>query len=128
MALEASLPTDLASYKGLAPGLQPTDVIVVEYAYEVTASETVLPDQMSSLQIQAGEDLCTLVTCTPYGVNSHRLLVHAKRVGYEPQVVETAPAHVSSRNVPLYAAFALIFGTILVVLVFRRMRTRGERR
>ena len=47
--------------------------------YQVYSIETVLPEDISSLDIDPGEDLCTLVTCTPYGVNNHRLLVHAKR-------------------------------------------------
>lgn len=47
--------------------------------YKVMYSETVLPDQLDSLCIQSGKDLVTLVTCTPYGVNTHRLLVHAER-------------------------------------------------
>ena len=48
--------------------------------YQVYDIETVLPDQTASLYIQEGKDLVTLVTCTPYGVNTHRLLVHAERV------------------------------------------------
>ena len=54
-------------------------VLGEDHAYEVTSIETVLPDETDSLVIQEGKDLCTLVTCTPYGVNSHRLLVHAER-------------------------------------------------
>ena len=48
--------------------------------YQVYDIETVLPDQTASLYIQEGKDLVTLVTCTPYGINTHRLLVHAERV------------------------------------------------
>ena len=48
--------------------------------YEVHDTEVVLPDQTDSLKARDGEDLLTLITCTPYGVNTHRLLVHAHRV------------------------------------------------
>lgn len=48
--------------------------------YQVYAIEVVEPDDVSSLGIRAGEDLCTLVTCTPVNVNSHRLLVHGTRI------------------------------------------------
>ena len=41
--------------------------------YEVDQIRTVLPEELKELQIVEGEDYCTLVTCTPYGVNSHRL-------------------------------------------------------
>lgn len=51
--------------------------------YKVYEIKVVLPDNIDELRITSGEDLVTLVTCTPYGVNSHRLLVKAKRVEYE---------------------------------------------
>ena len=47
--------------------------------YEVDQIRIVEPDDISLLEIEEGEDLCTLVTCTPYGVNSHRLLVRGHR-------------------------------------------------
>ena len=49
-------------------------------AYRVYQIETVLPENIESLMIQEGKDLCTLVTCTPYGINTHRLLVHGIRI------------------------------------------------
>ena len=55
-------------------------------AYEVKAVYTVLPHDTSFLGIVPGEDLCTLVTCTPTGVNTHRLLVRGTRIPYEPTV------------------------------------------
>ncbi len=48
--------------------------------YEVDQIRIVLPEDMSSLQLEQGQDLCTLVTCTPYGVNTHRLLVRGHRI------------------------------------------------
>ena len=50
------------------------------FTYEVDRISIVLPEDVSGLAIKPGEDLCTLVTCTPYGVNSHRLLVRGHRV------------------------------------------------
>lgn len=47
--------------------------------YQVKLIETVLPYEIDSLSIVEGEDMVTLVTCTPYGINDHRLLVHAVR-------------------------------------------------
>lgn len=52
-------------------------------AYQVSEINTVLPSDTSLLGIWEGEDCCTLVTCTPYGVNTHRLLVTASRIPYE---------------------------------------------
>ncbi|MEJ4095722.1 class C sortase [Corynebacterium propinquum] len=53
--------------------------------YQVTSTEVVLPHETESLAQQPGKDLITLITCTPYGVNSHRLLVHAERVPLDPE-------------------------------------------
>ena len=52
-------------------------------AYQVTEINTVLPYETDLLGIVPGEDLCTLITCTPYGVNTHRLLVRCSRIPYE---------------------------------------------
>lgn len=48
--------------------------------YQVFDDETVLPSNTAPLKILKGEDLLTLITCTPYGINTHRLYVHARRV------------------------------------------------
>lgn len=55
-------------------------------AYKVVEIYTVLPEDTGKLTIDAGRDLCTLVTCTPYGVNSHRLLIRGERAEYEEAV------------------------------------------
>lgn len=54
-------------------------------AYKVDAINTVLPTNTSLLQIEEGKDLVTLVTCTPFGINTHRLLVRGHRVLYVPE-------------------------------------------
>ena len=59
-------------------------------AYKVDTINTVLPTDTSLLQIEDGKDLVTLVTCTPFGVNTHRLLVRGHRVPYTPE--QEAPA------------------------------------
>ena len=54
-------------------------------AYKVDSIKVVKPSNTKSLQVQKGKDYVTLVTCTPYGVNSHRLLVRGHRVPYDGQ-------------------------------------------
>mgnify|MGYP000109735684 CR=1 FL=1 len=61
-------------------------------AYEVDSINTVLPTDTSLLQIADGKDLVTLVTCTPFGVNTHRLLVRGHRIPYTPEQATTAAA------------------------------------
>lgn len=73
--------------------LEPGDRFCVQVlgetaAYQVTGVQVVEPWQMETLAIQPGEDLCTLVTCTPYGINTQRLLIHGRRA--EEQQAETA--------------------------------------
>ncbi|MGN0399718.1 MAG: class C sortase [Blautia sp.] len=56
--------------------------------YQVDKTSVVKPEETEGLAVEEGEDLVTLLTCTPYGVNSHRLLVRGHRVPYEPGIVE----------------------------------------
>ena len=56
-------------------------------AYQVIQISTVLPYETDLLEIVPGKDLCTLVTCTPYGINTHRLLVCGSRIPYEEAAV-----------------------------------------
>ncbi len=67
-------------------------------AYEVRDIFTVLPDDTSHLGIRQNEDMCTLITCTPYGVNTHRLLVQGYRVPYESETVSAATAETTGEN------------------------------
>lgn len=53
--------------------------------YEVDQILIVLPEDVSALQIIPGQDYCTLVTCTPYGINTHRILVRGRRVETETE-------------------------------------------
>lgn len=59
-------------------------------AYQVDQVKVVEPNETKDLEIIKGEDHCTLVTCTPYGINSHRLLVRGVRVEYTGEEEETA--------------------------------------
>jgi len=57
-------------------------------AYEVESIIVILPTEAEFLQIQKGRDLCTLITCEPYMVNSHRLLVTGHRIDYDPDLLD----------------------------------------
>lgn len=62
------------------------------FAYQVDQIKIVLPNETSDLAIQNDKEYVTLVTCTPYGVNTHRLLVRAKRVDYSEETKLIVPA------------------------------------
>ena len=59
-------------------------------AYKVDAIHTVLPTDTRLLQIEEGKDYVTLVTCTPFGINTHRLLVRGHRIPYTPEQATAA--------------------------------------
>ena len=99
-------------------------------AYEVHEVETVLPTETESLAIQRGQDLVTLITCTPYGINSHRLLVHAHRIPYEPQMEEAIEQVGGFINIPLpYLALIIALAVLAVFVIVLKVRTmRRDRR
>lgn len=93
--------------------------------YEVDQILIVEPDQTDALQIEAGKDLCTLVTCTPYGINSHRLLVRGHRVenAAEAKVVRVTADAVQIEPVivaPVVAAPLLLILLIGVMIPKKR--------
>lgn len=81
-------------------------------SYEVDQIKVVLPSEGQDLAAVPGEDLCTLVTCTPYGINSHRLLVRGRR--YFP---EEEPIPVFSQTDQENSAWFLLFTTGLILLI-----------
>ncbi len=74
------------------------DVYGETLAYEVTSIDVITPDQIEALAPVPGKDLVTLMTCTPYAVNSHRLLVTGERIPYNP---ETDPAATTTTPGPV---------------------------
>ena len=74
-------------------------------AYEVDQISVVKPEETDSLAVEPGEDLVTLLTCTPYGVNSHRLLVRGHRVPYDPDT--TVPKEEARGQVSLHTNYLL---------------------
>lgn len=98
--------------------------------YEVDQIRIVLPDELDDLQIVEGQDLCTLVTCTPYGINTHRLLVRGHRIDNLTEVFVSMDA---TQVDPLIVAS--VVGAIILVVLFvwmllstrKKMRkTRGD--
>lgn len=94
--------------------------------YEVDQIEVVEPKQTDSLAVEDGEDLVTLLTCTPYGVNSHRLLVRGHRVPYNPEEIqknETGNTPFSFHtNYLLWVLVGLGITGIFILILYRRER------
>lgn len=84
--------------------------------YEVDQIKVVLPGETGELSIEEGEDYVTLVTCTPYGVNSHRLLVRGKRREYrEEEAEELQRAREEEESRAVQAAAAGIGAVVLLL-------------
>lgn len=103
--------------------------------YRVDQILVVLPNETDALQIEPGEDHCTLLTCTPYGINSHRLLVRGRRIP-DPDGTETPPdsaegnpddGYDPAAKLRLWIIAALTVALLLMVLLHcHRMRKRAK--
>ena len=106
-------------------------------AYQVEEVNTVLPDDTARLGSIEGKDCCTLITCTPFGVNTHRLLVTGNRIAYDAaktaeHEVERVPVKSKwmqqyYRSLGIGAAAAALIGTAALILwrIKRRKHDKG---
>lgn len=92
------------------------------YAYQVFDVEIVLPHQTEWLQMTDDEEIVTLLTCEPYMINTHRMLVKGKRVPYNPAKKEASEA---SELPWLYIVIAIV--VLLVLLILYRKRKKKAR-
>lgn len=91
-------------------------VLNKKMTYEIEQIQVVKPTDISALKIENGRDLCTLVTCTPYGVNSHRLLLKGHRIENAADISET------SKKVKISPIFTVVLIILLIVSVVRFWR------
>ena len=92
--------------------------------YQVDSVKVISPDDLSDLQIIEGGDYCTLFTCTPYGINTHRLLVRGVRI---ETITEKPPLYVSNeafRIEPLLVTPAVAAPMLLVLLIHLLVKYR----
>ncbi len=115
---EAKLFTDL-------PDLVEGDRFYIElkeseiHAYQVDKIQVVDPSDVSSLQIVEGQDYVTLVTCTPYMVNSHRILVRGHRIPYKAEIMEAEVKQVAAlpvNYIPLFIGIPVSFIFLAILL------------
>ena len=102
------------------------NVLGRKLAYEVDQIKVVLPDEMSDLEIVQGKDLCTLVTCTPYGINTHRLLVRGHRTKYIEETVVRVQKEAEKKETGIWllAGGGAVFLIIIIIVVVKRRRKR----
>ena len=134
----ASTHTVLSGHRGLPSSklLSDLDQMVVgdtflihimdqTFAYQVDQINIVLPDETEGLAITKGMDYCTLVTCTPYGVNTHRLLVRGKRVDYKEESRLIVPADATRYSALLVAPFFAL-PVLIILFLFVVISTSGH--
>ena len=141
----ASTHAVLAGHRGL-PGkklftdldqLEPGDQFYIHIldevlAYEIDQIVTVLPEETQELSIHPGGDYVTLLTCTPYGVNTHRLLVRGARTAYveerrEEQAAQMDPVE-TIRDLPLKALGVGLFALIVILPCVRALAAHKKQR
>lgn len=109
--------------------------------YEVDSIKVVLPEETDDLRVVKGKDYVTLLTCTPYSVNTHRLLVRGKRVEYDDSKYITTGASAASfgndgifflgYKVPYWAAALIIVGfvaLVVIIVIIRLKRSKKKKR
>lgn len=110
-------------------------------AYQVDQIKVVLPEETSDLQIIEGKDYVTLITCTPYGVNSHRLLVRGTRIDYVEPIDEQVSSIIENESVSSkdeeetqsdihllgYVIGAMVVVGVSILFIIKK-RKKGDRR
>ncbi len=103
-------------------------VLKEKLTYEVDQIRIVLPHETEELKIVPGQDYCTLVTCTPYGINSHRLLVRGHRVESEKDQLDVHVVANSTQVQPYLVAVVVAVPMLLVtLLILLRRPSRSDR-
>jgi sortase A len=151
----SSLPTGglnnhsvLTGHTGLAHAKMFTDLRVIAegdlfylhildrvLAYEVDQIKVVLPHEISELRRAPGKDYCTLVTCTPYGVNTHRLFVRGIRTEYVPEIEEQqirdsrpSAQWFTEWNMIIGLAIGAVAAVIIIFVALYKRKKKKERR
>lgn len=126
----------LSAHRGLPSAKLFTDLDELEVAdiftitvlnqvltYEVDQILIVEPTQMEALNVAAGQDYCTLLTCTPYGINSHRMLVRGHRVeNIDDRVIVVTP---DAQKIPTYYVIPAVGVPLLFIVLFIMLVASG---
>lgn len=105
-------------------------ILGTTYAYKAESVEVVLPDEMDALEIREGKDMVTLITCTPYGINDHRLLVHGERTevpeGYFDAKADPAVVLKSRRVWPFVLGTAGVVLVVILAVIGKRRKKKKK--
>ena len=96
--------------------------------YEVDKITVIEPDALEELEIFPGRDLCTLMTCTPYGINTHRLLVRGSRIENEKEKLNVRVAADALKIEPVYVAPFIAVPVLILMVIWVLIATGGRKR
>lgn len=116
----ASLFTDLHKVK--IGDIFTVENIKERLAYEVEHIETIRPDEISTLQVVENRDLVTLLTCTPVGVNSHRLIIRGRRIAFLEHTEPVLSAMEGVKDYWMIFLICFVFFLLLLFLVKQKKR------
>lgn len=94
-------------------------------AYKISRIETVLPEKVN-YSIQDDKDLVSLITCTPYGLNTHRLVVTGYRISYKESVKKEIKKNIISFREFVFYSLPVVFSAA-GIFVFRKKERKGDR-
>ena len=102
-------------------------------AYKIDQILTVLPEETDALSIEPGQDYATLVTCTPYAINTHRLLVRGERIPYEDAIKEVPDQNIKpelsfTAKVLIITIVVILIGLIAMIIYSKRNSKKKKRR
>lgn len=122
----ARLFTDLDK---LVPGdIFTMNILDETLTYEVYEILTVLPHEVDELEIEENQDLCTLVTCTPYGINTHRLLVKARRIANIDEESHNVRVVAEAMQIePIIVASIIAIPMLLVLLLMLLLQPKKRK-
>lgn len=95
--------------------------------YRVDDISVIVPEDSSSLVIHPGKDYCTLMTCTPYGINTHRLLVRGIRVENDKELVDVRVTADALKIEPIYVV-PFIAGPVLILMILWVLLFAGRKK
>ncbi|ACV23439.1 class C sortase [Slackia heliotrinireducens] len=101
-------------------------VLNQHFAYEVDQIVVVLPHETEELMIQKDQDLVTLVTCTPFGINDHRLLVRGHRIDWDFSVQEKGLGSLAGPNWTLWISILSVGAIIILLMIAKVWRDRRK--
>ena len=99
-------------------------VLNFKYNYQVDRIVTILPDELDELSIEVGENYATLFTCTPYGINSHRLMVRGKLVSINEDYYDPFEVTVNSKIIEKkYVTIAFSLLILILTFIYIKIKT-----